>query len=141
MIDLRLDRESELSFTLNIEGSTSPPRSRLVLKMNDDFELALKGKVEGDKVYVDIPILTTFKESFSGKVIQAYLEVVVDENYFIPWEDNFYLEQPLIVQVEQSEEGIIKEEKKTKISISIDNFKEKRVEEPRRFIDLFDDDE
>ena len=82
MMDLKINKTSELSFKLNIQGSSAAPRARLVFKMDESSELAINGKIENSRVKVEIPPFADIKEKFTSNITHAYLEVIIDENYF-----------------------------------------------------------
>lgn len=131
MMDLKINKTSELSFKLNIQGSTAPPKARLVFKMNENSELAINGKVvENGRVKVEIPPLVDLKEKFNSNITHAYLEVIIDENYFKPWEGEFNFKQPLVVTAESEEDVSEEPIKENKVSIEIEDLKEKEEEEP-----------
>ena len=100
MIKTKLDSSTELSFELKVEGSEVTPRSRLVLGLKDGQFLSLTGKVYEDRVTVNIPPLVSIKEMIEGTTLNAQLEVFINENYFIPWEGQISIEQPVVVKAE-----------------------------------------
>jgi len=123
MMELKLNKESELSFDLDIEGSSDAPKARLILEMEDKMELAIKGSFSEGTVTVEVPSLLSLKEKLKGDTVKGYLEVIVDSNYFVPWEESFSLKAPITVKAEST--GQVKQKTK-EIKISV---KGKRIEE------------
>lgn len=124
MINLKLDRNTDLSFKLNIEGSEDLPISRFILKLTEDFDLILHGKIVDKKyVKVNIPPLAQFKEIFSWETVKCFLEVVIDNSIFVPWESDAQIIRPLLVRAEEVEvetnEEIV-EEKKPTVSLTLE---------------------
>lgn len=122
MMELKLNKESELSFDINIEGSKETPKARLLLEMEDSMELAISGTVKEGVVTIKIPSLLALKEKLSGDNVKGYLEVIVDNNYFIPWEENFSLKEPITVQAESI---AVKKQKEIKITLGKNRIVEK----------------
>lgn len=127
MIELKLNKESELSFEINVEGSDKKPRARLMFEMEDKMELALEGKVNENSVNVTVPSLMDLREKLSGDNIKGYLEVIVDETYFVPWEEYFSLKAPVTVQAESTKVDT-QESPDIKISVKTKKIKEKTAE-------------
>ncbi len=122
MIELKLNKESELSFDINIEGSKETPKARLILEMEDSMELAIAGTVKEGVVEVKVPSLLALKEKLSGDNVKGYLEVIVDSSYFIPWEEYFDLKEPITVQAESK---TVKKQKEIKITVGKNKIVEK----------------
>ena len=116
MMELKLNKESKLSFEMNIEGNKETPKARLMFEMEDGLELALKGKITEGTIEVEIPSLMDLKEKLSGDNVRGYLEVMVDGNYFIPWDETFSLKAPVTVQAEST--GITSETNEIKITFN-----------------------
>ena len=122
MMELKLNKESELSFDINVEGSKETPRARLILEMEDSMELAIKGSVKEGSVTVKVPSLMSLKEKLSGDNVRGYLEVIVDNGYFVPWEEYFSLKAPVTVQAESTE---VTKQPEIKISVGKNKIVEK----------------
>ncbi len=123
MIELKLNKESELSFDINIEGSDAEPKARLILEMEDNMELAISGNVQEGTVSVQVPSLLALKEKLKEDKVKGYLEVIVDNGYFIPWQEYFNLKEPITVQAEATQVSL--KQKEIKITMGKNNFKEK----------------
>lgn len=136
MIELKLNKESELTFNINIEGSENPPKAKLVFGLNENMELGIKGtfKDEGH-LTVSVPSLLDLKERFNDEKVRGYLEVVVEDSYHIPWEDDFNLKTPVTVKAEES--TVKKEDPKKEIKISINSIKEKEKKTEYTFQEQF----
>lgn len=128
MIDLKTNKKSELTFKLNIEGSPQEaPKARIVIELQNKSYIAIEGNVLKDKVTVEIPPLKNLKEEFLLEKAKCYLEVIIGESYFVPWQNEFNLKDPISVKAEATENEDLKEnqESPTKVSISIDSVTEK----------------
>jgi flagellar biosynthesis GTPase FlhF len=128
MIDLRTNKESELSFRLNIEGTLDEaPRARLIIKLNNQSAIAIDGEVLNDKVKVTIPPLqNSLREDTIGNQAECFLEIMLGEYYFVPWENTFNFKRPVSVTAEAAEYNDLKESKEdTKVSITVDDIVEK----------------
>ncbi len=122
MIELKLNKESELSFDINIEGSEETPKARLILEMDNSMELAITGTVSKGSVKVKVPSLMDLKEKLKGENVKGYLEVIVDSNYFVPWDEYFNLKHPVTVQAESTK---VKKQKEIKITVGKNKIEEK----------------
>ena len=121
MIDLKLDRSSEISFKITIEGSDKEPESFFTLSLNEDFNLMLKGTIEKDHVIIHVPALQPFSHLFKEAIVPCSLSVLVDKNYFIPWKSNATIIKPVQVFTEDVVQEYQKtQESETKISIELE---------------------
>jgi hypothetical protein len=124
MLNLQTTKPSELTFKLNVEGSKSTPESRLVLKIDDNSEIAFKGNVNEDLATVNIPPLNQFEDILgTKKTINGYFEVIVENNYFTPWKGGFTIVRPLKVSAESvgedSSAESLEEVKNPSVSVSV----------------------
>lgn len=99
MVEVHLKKRAELQFQLHIEGTEVPPTSKLRIPLKEG-ELVFPGVVSGDVVTIQIPSLAPYKEQLGGTSIQATLQVVLEENYFEPWQDTISIINPISVQAE-----------------------------------------
>lgn len=130
MIELKLNKESELSFEINIEGSNEKPRVRLMLEMDNKMKLAIEGTILEGQAKVVVPSLMDLKEKLSGENVKGSLEVIVDNNFFIPWEEYFSLKAPITVQAESTK---VENNKTPEIKISV---KSNKIKETKEIIKL-----
>jgi hypothetical protein len=81
-IDLTLDNINEVTFQVNIEGSTPATPSCRFLIEGEDMSFAFPGEIEKDgMVYVSIPPLEKVLKEGS---YNSGLEVIVDDRVFVP---------------------------------------------------------
>lgn len=97
MIEILMTKAVDLTFKLNIEGTQSLPKVRLVIE-KPDINIMFPGTVSGDSTKVVIPELRKFGSVFSEGRYQAYLEVLIEDNRFVPWEDVINLSYPVAVK-------------------------------------------
>lgn len=87
MIKLPLNRPIELEFKLNIRGSNNVPIIRLVIPINDSTLISITGSFNQDTSIVKVPVLNSIIcAGFTKK--EAWLEAIIDGNYFTPWKDS-----------------------------------------------------
>lgn len=140
MIKVNINESSELSFRLKVEGNATEPKGKLVLKVNPQLELNFVGEVQDSKIVINLPALKEYKEILKTNIIESYLEVVIGDNYFVPWEGKLTLEQPIQVQVEaqDEEEDKLEENKSIKVDVEIEPRKKEEVKKPFKKEELKD---
>ena len=85
---LRLDQSELFEAKINVKGAKlSDSECRLIL-LSDDWNLMFEGTVDQNG-YVEIPIKKLKKILSEGDSGRLRLEVIVDDTYFIPWNDTF----------------------------------------------------
>jgi len=97
MMNLKVNTECDLTFQLNIEGSAQTPNVRFTLENDSVFCISVKGRIEGNKAIVRTPILKDLKSILNKGQLKASLEVIVGDNYFVPWEDTVNIVWPIEV--------------------------------------------
>lgn len=120
MIEIKLNKEAELTFKLDIEGSNEKPVSKLALKLKEG-ELLIEGTVEDGKTTIRLPKLSKFRESISGKTIDAKLGIYIGDSYFTPWSDTISVSEPISVKAEavDVDQTRIRESQPSKPSVSV----------------------
>ena len=98
MIELDFSKKPELIFQLNIEGNKSVPKANLVIKIDEKKSLKIEGFVVNDQVKISPD--TSLKEIINKEQYKAFLEVIVDNNYFVPWEDTISIHYPIKITAE-----------------------------------------
>lgn len=84
--EISLGKETHLKFQVAIEGTAQQPEARLSLSF-PDYTLSFPAELkEKNTVHVTIPKLP-FLENTSIEEVSAALEIVVENQYFVPWED------------------------------------------------------
>lgn len=119
MIEIFVNKSSELAFRLNIEGTSVEPKVRFVVE-REEFDIGFMGIVSDKKAIVQIPRLKDFSILGEGEY-SAHLEVVITDNFFVPWEDSIKIINPVEVNVEF--EGSMENE--------VETFTEEVVETPQ----------
>ena len=106
------DKQEIFECKLQLEGaSLSKSKARILLETTEGTILLFKGKINSSgKCTIKIPKLKNKIEETSGKM---KLEVIAEDTYFEPWEDNFIIEQSkkLTVEVKEQSDKIIKDNK------------------------------
>ena len=87
MYKIYIDRPETFEATIQIEGADSTNSlCRLVIE-SKNYSLLFEGKIENGNVKVPIPTLKSIlKEGDSGKI---KLEVIAEDTFFTPWEQEY----------------------------------------------------
>jgi hypothetical protein len=109
-------KSTNLRFNLNILGSQEQPSVRLMMNFSEDYSVALEGSVLEGVATVKVPHMP-FLESINATSIPAKLEVVVDGQFFVPWQDNLEIKKEVKVESVALEDQTTKEEK-TSVSVN-----------------------
>lgn len=105
MINVRSDKEFNLDFKMNIEGTEKAPQVRFVFEMENGIHVSFPGqyiKAE-NTVQVSLPSLDSIGIFEKRENLNAKLEVIVENNYFTPWEDIISIKHPVHVSAEAYE--------------------------------------
>lgn len=103
-------KSTNLRFNLNILGSQEQPSVRLMMNFSEDYSVALEGSVLEGVATVKVPHMP-FLESINASSIPAKLEVVVDGQFFVPWQDNLEIKKEVKVESVALDDQEYKEEK------------------------------
>ena len=77
--------------------------ARIIVESDDGLNLMFRGELKNGKCVVPIRrVKGLLEESVRGKM---HLEVVVEDTYFKPWEDNFEVEEHTQVKVQVKEQA------------------------------------
>jgi len=95
-IELKLDEDNELSFSVVIEGTRGEPAKVRFIIEDNDMSLAFPGKADSHgEVKVDVPSL---KKMMNEGTYKGKLEVIAEERFFEPLKFNVDLKQGLKVE-------------------------------------------
>jgi hypothetical protein len=99
---LYTDRNESFECEISVKNaSLKGSIARLIVESNG-LTLAFNGKIEGEKCIIPIKRLRgLLEENSMGKM---HLEVVVEDTYFKPWEDQFIVEEHTSVKVRVNEQ-------------------------------------
>lgn len=119
MYTLYTDKTEDFKCNIGVEGAKiSDTKARLVLK-NNTVDLLFEGKVHSDGTCV-VPIKKLKNILEEGTEGNIRLEVIAEDTFFSPWEDEFTVKTNKKVTVEvanKTTENVIRE---NKISIDVD---------------------
>lgn len=101
MINVFTDKEVTLSFGLDIEGNKNLPEARMVLAVDSGISLSIKAKIQEGTAKVTVPPLKHILKNTDSKLINAFLEVVADGSYFVPWKEQCELKESINVKVNE----------------------------------------
>lgn len=102
MYNLYLDKAENFECEVAVKNaSLTNAFARMIVECGD-FSLMFNGAIKNGKCHVPIKRLKgLLEENSKGKM---KLEVIVEDTYFIPWEDNFQVEQHTAVKVRVNEQ-------------------------------------
>lgn len=112
MIEISPNESTILKFKVDVEGTEETPQPRLVIPISKKgVSLVFEGNIKKDEVSVDVKELLKLTDSkeFSGK-----LEVIVEDSFFIPWEDKIVIKKSTTVKA-KTVKNTIKESKKIQV--------------------------
>lgn len=112
MYKLYLDKSELFEAKISIRGaSLTDSKCRLVL-LSPDWNLVFEGEVDRDG-NVEIPIKRLKNVLQEGQSGRLKLEVIVEDTYFVPWDDDFQvvLGREVTAEVKKSKKKSVKEEK------------------------------
>jgi hypothetical protein len=83
---------------------------------SEDWNLIFPGKIIGGKCIIPLKKLSLLEEGAKGKI---KLEVIAEDTYFVPWEENFTVKnsKKVVVSLHEREEVDRFSEEKTKIRV------------------------
>lgn len=127
MITIKSDQEKQLSFDLEISGSSTEPDVRLIMETNSGMDLMFKAEMSHGTAKVVIPELGPILEAFENRNVSLKLETIVDGNWSEIWEDlNVTIEEPVKVTTKKPlVEDTAKTE--TKKTIKVKSIKETEI--------------
>lgn len=117
---LYIDRNENFECDLSVKNaSLKDARARLVVE-GDDVNLMFEGDIRNGRCVVPIRKMKgLLPENTRGKM---HLEVIVEDTYFSPWEDQFIVEEHTQVKVQ------VHEQKKKKPVMEVSTVQDKPVE-------------
>lgn len=128
MYKIYTDKTEEFNCKIQIEGAElNDSKVRLIIE-GKDFNLLFNGNIDGDgKCTVNISKVKMLSEGLTGKI---KLEVIADDTFFTPWEDNYIVEtsKKVVVEVESKDNSKIISESKPKVKIErVENIQKNAV--------------
>lgn len=104
MIRIKSDKQFDLRFKVDIRGSKEEPETRFVFEMANGIKVSFPGQKDGQIVTVPFPSLESLGIFTEGTPsLNAKLEVIVEGNYFVPWDDRVEILNPIRVSAESVE--------------------------------------
>jgi len=130
MYTLYTDKSENFKCNIGVEGAEiSNTTARLVLE-NSNINLMFEGKVSKDGSCV-IPIKQLKNILPEGTEGKMKLEVVADDTYFSPWEDNFQIKVNKRVTVEVANDSSKSTIKENKVNIQVSGITSKKSRKPK----------
>lgn len=100
MFEINKDKENKFNFKINITGApNSIPSCRFVIQLNDNTYLFFRGSIdEINTANVIVPKLNNIiNKNMQILNPRAFLEIIVDSSYFIPWESSIIFKEEVSV--------------------------------------------
>jgi hypothetical protein len=109
---INIDETKKISFDINVQGAQYDDiKGALRIKTNN-IEFGFPIEVNDGTVSVNIPPLNELLKNLDdGDVYKAKLEMVVSDQYIVPWEDDITIEKPVSISAEVKMEESIKDKK------------------------------
>jgi len=131
---LTFDYNEEKCIVFGITGAMNfnESNAKIFARLNiDGVDYSFPGKFVNDSIHVTIPALSdVLKEASTDKKYGIVMEVIVDETYLVPYEDDFKIEIPTKLQVEMVEDKTVTKKAEMSLTITEENTnKQKRVKE------------
>ncbi len=129
-----------LKFKIDVSGSARVPIPRLIIPINErGVHLVFEGIMNNGQVEVDVQELLelTNSKEFSGK-----LEVIIEDQIFVPWEETIIIEESLevkakTVKAKKTKKKIIVEAAESKTESKTELNEELKVMKLKSAKDLF----
>jgi len=100
MINLNINEKKSLQFDVSVSGiETRDLRGSMKIVMNK-IQYGFPIVIMDGKIVVEIPALSGFlkEEVLNEKNVEAKLEIIANDTYLVPWEDQITLEAPMKVE-------------------------------------------
>jgi len=100
MLDINIRDYRELTFEMEISGISPSELEGKLRFVIDDVEYGIPSKITESEIKVDIPPLKRIvqRELKEGEKINARLDVYGEHHYLKPWEGEFRVKNPVIVE-------------------------------------------
>jgi hypothetical protein len=129
MYTLYTDKSENFKCSIDVEGATiDRTTARLVLE-NDNMNVLFEGVINSDGSCV-IPIKKMKHILPEGTKGTMKLEVVADDTFFSPWQDDFTIKVNKKVTVEVANDTRINRIKENKVKVQVTNVKQKTKKKP-----------
>jgi len=105
LIVVDINEEKQLTFGVQIGGVTKEQiKSKLTLVFTD-IEYSFPGTITDDTIVVNIPPLNKIltSENLEKQEVDAKLEIVADNRFFVPWYDQLKLTGIVVVKAQVKE--------------------------------------
>jgi hypothetical protein len=119
MVTIDPDKSKVLEFKVNVVGNLSDPIARLVMPLGENLNLSILGEIHDNSIQVVIPKLRQFYENLQNG--GAQLEVIIDGNVFVPWEDTIEFKEERKVVVESFSEKTTKKQPSVQVGAALIN--------------------
>lgn len=124
MTKINPDKSTSLKFKIALQGAKEAPQARLIIQPEGSSHfIGIPADINEDMITIKIPARY---EHFTFTEASARLEVIVGQDYFVPWRDEFIIEESFKLEVTPLTE--VKEEEKHRVSVTI---VEEEVEKPK----------
>jgi len=132
MYTLYIDKPEDFICELSVKNASMKNASARIIIKSDDINLLFEGKIENGKCIVPIKRLKgLLDENVRGKM---NLEVIVEDTFFSPWNDDFLTEEHTSIKVKVNE---TKQSTKPVIEVKVPIKTDKKVMNERKGVNIW----
>lgn len=110
------DKQEFFSCDIMIEGAKSENAVVRLIVESTEWNLVFNGKLDDNKITIPIKKLPILEEGSRGKI---RLEVLVEDTMFVPWEEDFLVQNSKKVSVKIHEQHKSVDDDKIKVNINV----------------------
>jgi len=96
MITLKTNQSKEMSFEIEVEGSSVQPEARLTLEQKD-LSLSFPCQIRQGMITTTIPQMSKLLKECDDGIFNLKLEIFLEDSVYSPWEDNIKIEKEVVV--------------------------------------------
>ena len=100
-MELFRNKATDLEFKLNLEGNSEPPKARLTIMLDSGSSISFKAKIDNSTAKVSVPPLQETLKNIPSSC-DLLLEVMVDDGYFVPWQETANFKNSVAVSVSEA---------------------------------------
>ena len=126
MIVLNMNESKSISFDVSVQGVEVDNLKGALRIVSEGIEYGFPISVSNGSLSVNIPALGSIVKGKMDESMQAKLEIIADDTYIVPWEDNIKVESPVVVEAKIKDVKEIK-----KLNIDVKKIEEKTIEKPK----------
>ena len=91
-------------FEILMENVSDKPEAKFGIK-TEKMDILLPCEINGNSIKIDIPKLNNYKNIFEEDIFEAYIQIKVNDNFYIPWSGKIELEKEAQINIKESEQN------------------------------------